>query len=76
MEPGTKTRIDKWGCYEARDEAGESDGVNFILIQQILSKNQLCAGFFLGTGFRSQAETVVINSTVEIRRVAKGSQGI
>lgn len=24
------------GCFQARVEAGESDGVNFILIQQIL----------------------------------------
>lgn len=35
-----KTKIEKGGCYRVRDEAGESDGGNFILIQQIISKNQ------------------------------------
>lgn len=53
IELGTKTRREKGGCSEAREEAGESDVVNFILTQQILSKNQLCAGFFLGTGLEA-----------------------
>lgn len=48
-----KTKIEKGGCYGVRDETGEPDGVNFILIQHIISKNQLCAGSFLSTGIRS-----------------------
>lgn len=68
-----KTKIEKGGCYGVRDEAGESDGVNFILIQQIIFKNQLYAGSFLSIGFRSQAETVF--ALVESKSVAKGSQG-